>query len=175
MHIRARRAALSGLLSALAVVFLMMGSLIPAALYACPILAMLALLPLREEFGRPPALTAYAAVSLLAILLVPDKELAFLFVFFGWYPPLQPLLNRIRPRFLQVAVKLALANGAVVLLYSLLLWVFQLESVTAELNGVGFWMIALLLLCANILFILTDIVFHRVAFLWNHRIRKKAR
>ena len=33
MHIRARRAALSGLLSALAVVFLMMGSLIPAALY----------------------------------------------------------------------------------------------------------------------------------------------
>jgi hypothetical protein len=175
MHIRARRAALSGLLSALAVVFLMMGSLIPAALYACPILAMLALLPIREEFGRTPALTAYAAVSLLAVLLVPDKELAFLFVFFGWYPPVQPLLDRIRPRLLQAAVKLALANGAAVILYSLLLWVFQLESVTAELEGVGVLMVAVLLLCANILFVLTDIVLHRIAFLWNRRIRKKAR
>lgn len=172
MRLQARRAALCGLLAALAVVFLMMGSLVPAALYACPILAMLALLPVREEFGRSTALTAYAAVSILAVLLVPDKELALLFVFFGWYPPVQPLLDRIRPRVLQAAVKLILANAAAILLYSLLMWVFQLASVTEELKGITGAMLAVLLLCANILFVLTDIVFHRIAFLWNHRRRK---
>ena len=172
MRLQARRTALCGLLAALAVVFLMMGSLIPAALYACPILAMLALLPVREEFGRSTALTAYAAVSILAVLLVPDKELALLFVFFGWYPPVQPLLDRIRPRILRAAVKLILANGAAVLLYSLLMWVFQLASVTEELKDITGAMLTVLLLCANILFVLTDIVFHRIAFLWNHRRRK---
>ena len=172
MRLQARRTALCGLLAALSVVFLMMGSLIPAALYACPILAMLALLPVREEFGRSTALTAYAAVSILAVLLVPDKELALLFVFFGWYPPVQPLLDRIRPRILQAAVKLILANAAAVLLYSLLMWVFHLESVTEELKGITGAMLAVLLFCANILFVLTDIVFHRIAFLWNHRRRK---
>ena len=172
MRLQARRTALCGLLAALAVVFLMMGSLIPAALYACPILAMLALLPIREEFGRSTALIAYTAVSILAVLLVPDKELALLFVFFGWYPPVQPLLDCIRPRILQVAVKLILANGAAVLLYSLLMWVFQLASVTEELKDITGAMLTVLLLCANILFVLTDIVFHRIAFLWNHRRRK---
>ena len=172
MRLQARRTALCGLLAALAVVFLMMGSLIPAALYACPILAMLALLPVREEFGRSTALTAYAAVSILAVLLVPDKELALLFVFFGWYPPVQPLLDRIRPRILQAAVKLILANAAAVLLYSLLMWVFHLASVTEELKGITGAMLAVLLFCANILFVLTDIVFHRIAFLWDHRRRK---
>ena len=98
MRASARRTALCGLLAAVSVVCLMMGSLIPAALYACPILAMAALLPLREQFGHSPALTTYAAVSILALLLVPDKELALLYVFFGWYVPLQPFLDRLHPR-----------------------------------------------------------------------------
>lgn len=51
MRARSRRMALCGVLCALAEVFLLLGGLIPAALYACPILAMLSLLPVREECG----------------------------------------------------------------------------------------------------------------------------
>ena len=76
-----------------------------AALYACPILAMAALLPVRERFGTGAAMTTYAAVSLLALLLATDKELALLYAFFGWYVPLQPALDKVRPRLLGAHLK----------------------------------------------------------------------
>ena len=69
MRGQSRRVALCGVLCALAEVFLLLGGLVPAALYACPILAMLALLPVREECGVRFALVSWAAVGLLALLL----------------------------------------------------------------------------------------------------------
>ncbi len=171
MRASARRTAWCGLLAAVSVVCLMMGSLIPAALYACPILAMAALLPLREQFGRSAALTTYSIVSLLALLLVPDKELALLYVFFGWYVPLQPFLDRLRPRPLRIAAKLALSNLAMLTLYGLLIFVFQLQSVLEELEGLNTLWLLILLLSANSLFVLTDILLHRLARKWNTRFR----
>ena len=173
MRTAPRRTALCGLLAAVSVVLLMMGSLIPAALYACPILAAAALLPLREEFGRGAALTTYAAVSLLAVLLVPDKELALLYLFFAWYVPLQPLLDTIRPRLLRIAVKLALANTAMLTLYSLLAFVFQMQSVLEELEGLNTFWLVILLLSANCLFVLTDILLHRLTRKWNVQFRRR--
>lgn len=174
MNASARRTALCGLLAAVSVVLLMMGSLIPAALYACPILAMAALLPVREQFGSGAALTTYAAVSLLAVLLATDKELALLYVFFGWYVPAQPALDKLRPLFLGAAVKLLLANAAMVTLYSLLLFVFHLPGLTEELSGfTGIW-VPVLLLSANALFVLTDIFLHRLARKWNARFARRS-
>lgn len=172
MKTSARRTALCGLLAAVSVVVLMMGSLIPAALYACPILAMAALLPLREIFGHGAALTTYAAVSVLALLLVPDKELALLYTFFGWYVPLQPFLDRLRPSPLRIAVKLALANLAMLTLYGLLIFVFQLQSLLEELEGLSSLWLVILLLSANCLFVLTDILLHRLSCKWNTRFAK---
>ena len=169
MRSQARSTALCGLMAALSIVFLMMGSLIPAALYACPILAMAALLPIRERFGRKSALTTYAAVSLLAILLVPDKELALLYAFFGWYVHLQPVLDRLQPRSVQILIKLALANLATVTLYSLLVFVFQMQAVIEELEELNALWLAILLLSANCLFVLTDILLHKLARKWNAR------
>ncbi|MBE6962834.1 MAG: hypothetical protein E7445_10345 [Ruminococcaceae bacterium] len=169
MRASAQRTALCGLLAAVSVVCLMMGSLIPAALYACPILAMAALLPLREQFGHSAALTTYASVSVLALLLVPDKELALLYGFFGWYVPLQPALDRLQPRPLRAAVKLALANLAMLTLYGLLIFIFQMQSVLEELEGLNALWLIILLLSANCLFILTDILLHRLARKWSSR------
>ena len=169
MRSSARRTALCGLLAAVSVVILMMGSLIPAALYACPILAMATLLPLRQRFGTGAALTTYAAVSILALLLAGDKELALLYVFFGWYVPVQPILDRLHPKLLRIAVKLLLANGAMTALYSLLLFVFRLPDLTEELSGLSALWMTLLLLSANALFVLTDIFLHQLARKWNAR------
>ena len=58
------------------------------------------------------ALTAYAAVSLLALLFVPDKEVALIFVFLlGYYPLAKPKFERIRPAVLCIVCKLLLCNG----------------------------------------------------------------
>ena len=167
MSSQARSTALCGLLAAVSIVCLLMGSLIPAALYACPILAMAALLPLRERFGRRAALTTYTAVSLLAILLVPDKELALLYTFFGWYVPLQPALDRLYPRPIRVLVKLALANLATVTLYGLLVFVFRMQAVIEEFAELNAMWLVILPVSANCLFVLTDILLHKLARKWN--------
>ena len=74
------------------------------------------------ECGITMAWTAYAAVSLLGLLFVPDKEIALIFtVLLGYYPLVKPRFDRIRPRALQLVCKLLLCNAAVLAMYGLLL------------------------------------------------------
>ena len=71
---RARPLALCGVLTALAVVLLCLGAVIPAAMLCAPILAMAVLLPVLEELGPRAAGTAYAAAAILALLLVTGRR-----------------------------------------------------------------------------------------------------
>ena len=72
-----RQMALSGILSALAAAFLTAGGMLGIATYCAPILAMATLLPVLEECGPKAAGAAWGAVSLLGLLLSPDR---------GWAP-----------------------------------------------------------------------------------------
>ena len=49
MRQQTRELALASVLGALAVLFLFLGGVLPLALYACPLLASVCLLPVREE------------------------------------------------------------------------------------------------------------------------------
>ena len=110
---KSRPVALCGMLCALAVVILALGGMMGIATYCAPLLAMAALLPVLEELGPRLALCAWAAVSILALLLVPDRETALVYLFFGWYPVLRPHLQRIPSRGVRLAVKLALGSGII--------------------------------------------------------------
>ena len=92
---QSRKAALCGMMAALTVVILCLGGMIPLATFACPILAMLCLIPAVCEYGPGTALILYGAASILALLLGPDKEIALLYAFLGWYPALRPRLDSI--------------------------------------------------------------------------------
>jgi hypothetical protein len=170
---KTRRLALCGLLSALAEVCLLLGGIVPAAVYCCPILSMLALLPVREEFGPRTVLTAYAAVALLGLLLVPDKEPACVYLLMGWYPAAQPYLDRLSVRPLRIAVKLAVFCAAVAGPYALLLAFLWPDAAAVEFGGCsrGFLLLFLLLGCA--VFLLTDLTLHRMAALWRNKLRRR--
>ena len=73
-------------MAALAVVIMCMGGIIPMATYVCPMLCSLLLAVVLRLTGRRIAWAWYAAVSLLSLLLGPDKEAAAVFVFLGYYP-----------------------------------------------------------------------------------------
>ena len=85
MKSTAKELALGGMFTALGVVFLCLGGIVPLALYACPILASAVLLPVRENCRRSVVWSCYAAIAVLGTLLGPDKESALLFVFLGYY------------------------------------------------------------------------------------------
>lgn len=152
---QSRRIALCGLLAALTTALLALGSLIPLAAVACPMLAMVCLLPVVLLYGPGAALLVYAGAALLALLLCADKEPALLYVFLGWYPALRPRLSRL-PRLFRVPVKCALFSLAVSAMYALALHLFRMEAIVEEFAGYSTAMTLGLLALGNVVFLLFD-------------------
>ncbi len=152
---QSRKMALCGVMAALAAAVLIWGSLIPFATFTCPMLAMLCMIPAVCEYGTGTALTMYIAVSILGLLLCPDKEIALLYVFLGWYPGIQSKVNNL-PRFLSLAVKCILFSAAVIVMYSLILYLFQMEAVVEEFSEYSSVMVAGMLILGNVTFLLYD-------------------
>lgn len=122
MNTTAKELALGGMFTALGVVLLCLGGVVPLALYACPILASAVLLPVRERCRKQVAWSCYAAIALLGTLLGPDKEASMLFVFLGYYPLVKPKLDAIHSCALCLTAKLLLAVFAVGVDYLFLLF-----------------------------------------------------
>ena len=165
-----RKLALCGLLTALAVTLLLLGGILPLATFCAPMLAMVVLLPVLEEFGHRAAATAWGAAAILALLLVPDRETALVFVFFGWYPILRPRLNRLPGRLPRLLAKLAVYGAATMLLYGLVL---RLMGLTADLLAGTRLMNGLLLVLGSITFLALDRVLERLTVLWYRKLRKR--
>ena len=164
---RARPLALCGLLSALAAALLILGGVLPGMVFCAPILAMGVLLPVLEEWGPKAAGTSYAAVSILALLLPANRETAFVYLFFGWYPILRPKIAALPSRPLRVLARLTMCSAAAVLLYGLAL---RLMGLTEEIAA---WYVnALLLAAGNAVFLLTDATLARLTGVWHWKLKK---
>lgn len=169
---QSRRMALCGLMAALSVVLLMLGGMIPLATFACPMLAMVCLLPVLEEYGPRTALILYAATSVLALLLVGDKELALFYAFLGYYPAIKPRLDRMRSPVLRTAAKCGIFTGALTAMYLLVLFLFRLEAVVEEFAGYSAGMLILLLVLANLTCLVLDLALTRLMLVYQKLFKK---
>lgn len=165
---QSRKMALCGVMAALSVVILTLGSLIPFATFTCPMLAMACMVPAVCEYGPSSALLMYTAVSVLGLLLCPDKEIALLYIFLGWYPGLQTKVNKL-PRFLSLAVKCILFSAAVIVMYSMILYLFQMEVVAEEFAEYSTAMVILMLALGNLTFLLYDRVLSNVSRMYRNK------
>ena len=165
----ARPLALCGVLTALAAALLALGGVIPGMVFCAPILAMGALLPVLEELGPKAAGTSYAAAAILALLLAPDRETAFVYLFFGWYPILRPKIAALPSRPLRVLARLAVCNVTALLLNGLVL---RLMGLTAELLESAWYFNAALLAAGNVVFLLTDSTLARLTNIWHWKLKK---
>ena len=153
MRKHSRNMALGGVFAALAVVIMNLGGLIPVATYVCPALCMVILSLVHMACGRRIAWAWYVAVSVLSLLMSPDKEAAAVFVFLGYYPILKPALEAKRGKWLW---KLAIFNGSMVLLYSILIRVMGIAEVTGESDEPGKVLLLVLLAMGNVTFLALD-------------------
>lgn len=167
---KSKQIALCGLLCALAVTLLLLGGVIPIATFCAPMLAMAVLLPILEEYGSKTAAVAYGAAAILAVLLVPDRETALVFVAFGWYSLLRPRLARIHSRLVRFLAKLVVCNAVIAVLYGLVL---RLMGLTADLLDAARWMNLLLLVMGNITFLIMDLALERLTIIWRGKLRKR--
>ena len=167
----ARQIALGGIFAALAVVILLLGGIIPVGTYIAPMVAALPLVILLTELPKSLCFGWYCIVALLGVLLCPDKETAFVFVFLGWFPLAKPRLDRL-PKVPGLLCKLLLFNLSVAGLYALLILVFHLEALVREARETGAVMLIVLLLMGNLSFVLFDILLARLTVLYKVK-RKK--
>ena len=126
-----------GMAAALCVALMLLGAVIPIAMFIAAAVAGFLVATVCVECGKTMALTAYGAVSLLSLLFVPDKEVALTFVFLlGYYPLAKPYFERIRPALLRAVCKLLLCNGAVLAMYGLVLLLAALNFGFVKLDDV---------------------------------------
>lgn len=164
------KVALGGVLGALSLVCMLL-TIIPTATYALPAIAGVMLMPLVVEWGARFGLTVYAAVSVLALIMAPDKEAALLFVaFFGHYPIIKSLIEKhIRQLPIRWGIKFTVFNACVVAAYALLVWLFAFPMDEFEVFGISaMWLI---LLCGNAVFWLYDVALTRVITMYVCRLR----
>lgn len=145
--------ALGGVMAALAVVVMCMGGLIPIATFICPMACMLLLVVVIARCGNRVSWAWYGAVSILSLLLGPDKEAAAVFVFLGYYPILKPKMDRLPLRWLW---KLIFFNVVILVMYWLLLNVFGMAELVDEFAEMGTILTVVTLLMGNVTFFMLD-------------------
>ncbi len=112
--------ALAGILSAVAVMLLFVAGMLPTGWMGATAVAGIAVAVAVSAAGYATGVMCWLASGLLALLLVPAKQVSVLFLcFFGVYPILKNLLERGKLRFLEYLLKLGWFELALLLLYRL--------------------------------------------------------
>ena len=166
-----------GMAAALSIAFMLLGAAVPIFLYVAPAVASFLVATVCVECGKTMAWTAYGAISLLGLLFVPDKEVALTFVFLlGYYPLVKPRLERIRPALLRGLCKLLLCNGAILLMYGLVLLLVPSGSISQEMRSTALLVSLSTLAMGNVAFLLYDRALHNMLqvyrLLWQPRLHK---
>ena len=169
-HKQSQRVALGGIVAALCITVMFLSGVLPALYIVAPMVSGMLLLILAEEVSVPWAWLTYAAVSLLSLFVLFDKDAALMFIlFFGYYPILRPKLQKIVPKALRIFVKVILFNIFLVLDY--LLTVYLLGLPTFE--DMGRWALVVMALVFNYVFIMYDVILSRMHWFYLRFFRSK--
>ena len=145
--------AVAGVTAALSVLLLALGSVIWVLAYIMPLLCGILMIMIYQSAGAKTAWLVFAAVSVLSLILLNDKESVLLYVlFFGYYPPVRERIDRLRSPFLRGVLKLLLFNAGVVATELLCTYVLCVQF---ELF-LGKWSAPVLLLAANLIFVIYE-------------------
>ena len=149
----AKNIAMGGVFAALAVVIMCLGTIIPVATFVCPMACMILLTVVCRLTGTRIAWAWYGAVSLLSLLLGPDKEAAAVFLFLGYYPIVKPWIDR---RRLPVLWKFAVFNASIFLMYGALIYLFGLNAILEDFEELGAVMTVVTWILGNVTLFLLD-------------------
>ncbi len=156
---QAKEMAFCGMMAALAVVIMCMGTLIPLATFVCPVLCMLILGFVMKMTTKRMAWSWYVCVALLSVLLAPDKEAAAVVVFLGYYPIIKRWFERTK---LAIMLKLVYFNAVIMVMYGMLIYLFGMDQILAEFAELGRIMTAVTLILGNVCLVMVDVLLTRL-------------
>lgn len=150
---------------------LMLAGYFPYLTYAIPAVSGLFIMAVFLETGASYAVGAYAVSSVISLILT-EKEVAVLYLLlFGYYPILKAFVERIKNRFLEWLIKLAVFNAAAIGSYFAASFVFGIPYENFDFFG-KYGAIVFLVIC-NFVFVLYDFAVSRMASFYFARIHGK--
>jgi hypothetical protein len=171
MLIRHKKIAVCGIIAALSLAMMFLSAVVPFSTFAAPAIAGLLMLAIKLEYGTKSAIVTFFAVSILSAMLVPQKETAVVFAaFLGFYPIIKTSLDKLKSRLAGWTIKLFIFNAAITSAYLLMLYVLGLDEVFED--GLGVIITPLLMISANVIFILYDLAVNRFVYEYRFRLRR---
>ena len=155
-------------MAALSVILVICGNIFQVASQAMPTIAGLIGVIILIEIGVKWAFAAYFVSAALTFILGISESGIIFTLFFGYYPIIKSLLEKIRVRPIEYIAKFAIFNAAMILSYGILISVFSLAAL--GFNKMLFAWITLAI--GNVFFILYDICISRIAALYWAKYRK---
>ena len=165
------KCAIGGIVASLSLVLLISVAVVPFLTYALPAIAGAMMIFAVIEIDKKWAFGIYAAVAILGMFLVPDKEVAVMYLaFFGYYPILKSAVESKCGRVLEWIIKLLSFLLTMVVSYSLMI---KFMGITIdEFDTWGRWAVPILLGMGTFAFIIYDLALTRVVLLYNLKFRK---
>jgi len=100
------KCAIGGIVAALSLVLMISVAVIPFLTYALPALAGALIIFIVVEIDKKWAFGVYATVAILGMILVPDKEVAVMYLaLFGYYPIFKALIESKFPIVIEWIIK----------------------------------------------------------------------
>jgi len=127
------------------------------------------------EFGKKAAWTAFAAVSLISLIIGIDKEAAFFYLFIGHYPLIKWEIERIGIKVHRLIAKLAVFNICFAVMYLFLGFVLGMDAVIAEFSEMNALMMVVFIVMLNLCLLLYDRLVFPLMILYDRKIRPKLR
>lgn len=166
---RTRTITLSALLTALTVVFLYLGNILPTVRLGFTAASSLFAVAAVIECGLGAAVFVFIGSSVLGALILPDKTPILLYaLFFGYYPIIKSLAERLHSFILNWALKVGVFNAALTAAWFLFRSIF-FNAALLETSGIVIYA------GGNLAFVLFDIGMTRLIGLYIVRISRQIR
>ncbi|MCR5151106.1 MAG: hypothetical protein K6B52_07760 [Clostridiales bacterium] len=166
-----KKCALGGIIAALSLAVMICVALVPFMTYALPAAAGALLVIIVIEIGKKWAFAVYAAVALLGIFLVPDKEVAAMYLaFFGYYPILKSAIEGHTGKITGLLLKVAVFLVTMIASYWLLINLMGISIDETERFGV--WAYPILLGMGAFAFVMYDFVLTKAVIIYLKKWRR---
>lgn len=168
---KSKQNALSGVVAALSLLLMFCGSVIWVFTYVVPLLTGILLMILSKSVNKKSAWLTYFTVSVLSLLFFADKECALTYVFFfGFYPIIKSEVDKIKIKPLKFLIKIAVYNVGIVTSQLICVFVFGIPFDML----LGKWTVVVLLLIANVIFVVYDKLLFMLSIIWNKKYKKNS-
>ncbi len=126
---RARAVALGGMFSALAVVMMSIGSIIPSLDMSSAFIAGIVIMVVRMEINRTAPITVYLVSGILSLIILPNRFAGICFMcYYGLYPIVKEYIERLRLK----PVKWLLKFATFLLMYTVMIKLGEYFTVATD-------------------------------------------